>query len=556
MSDEQSSVARSGGATATVAGKGRWSIVWLVPVVAALIGVWLVYKAAAEKGPTIEIRFQTANSLEAGKTKIRYRNVELGVVQEINLVDDLKHVVVTAEMVPSVKEYLSADTRFWVVRARVAAGEVTGLGTLLGGAFISMDPIPLKKGEKPAREYVGLEKAPAVTSDEPGTAFVLRSPRLGSLDVGSPVYFRQINVGRVTDYELTESGEILVKIYVFAPHDKRVVSGTRFWNASGVDVTVDANGLKIDTESLITVLLGGIGFDTPVSLERDAPAAPGQEFQLYDNQQATQTPIYRVKRYYLTYLEDGVRGLSPGSPIEFRGFRLGQVVDVRLEVTADGLGTRIPVLLEIQPERIRAAADVESEPDPDVVVPQMVASGLRLQMRTGSLVTGQKYLALDYFPDAPPAELRKEGDYFVIPSVKAPTQEIVADLARIADRLGAVPFDDIGHNLGATADGLNRLINSEALKSTLDNLAETLAETSTLVATVNTDMAPNISRSISEIEETVSSLRTLVDADTGAQREITRLMIELIETARSIRGLTDYLERHPEALLRGKGKSQ
>jgi paraquat-inducible protein B len=186
----------------------------------------------------------------------------------------------------------------------------------------------------------------------------------------------------------------------------------------------------------------------------------------------------------------------------------------------------------------------------------MVKNGLRLQLRTGSLVTGQKFLAMDFFPDAPPAEVHKEGGYFVIPSVPAPGQEIVADLTRIADRLAAVPFDEIGRDLGATADGINRLVNSDDLRATLENLSATLAESSALLATVNSDVAPNLARAVAEIEQTVASLRTLVDADTGTQREVTRLLVELTDAARSIRALTDYLERHPEALLRGKGESQ
>ncbi len=554
MAEQHPQTATGGTATATVTGKRRFSIVWFIPIVAALIGAWLVYKAAAETGPTIRISFQTANGIEAGKTKIRYRNVELGVVESIDLADDIKHVNLTAEMVPGVEDYLSADTRFWVVRARVAAGEVSGLGTLLGGAYISMDPIPLRKGEKARKAFVGLEKAPAVTSDEPGTAFVLRSGKLGSLDVGSPVYYRQINVGRVTDYELTDSGEILLKIYIFAPHDRRVTGSTRFWNAGGVNVTLDADGLQIDTESLVSVLLGGVAFDTPVSLEPQSAAGPGQEFQLYANRQATQTPVYRIKHYYLTYLEEGVRGLSPGSPVEFRGFRLGHVVDTRLEVSPDGISTRVPVLIEIQPERIRAEAVVGEEPDPEQAVPLMVERGLRLQVRTANLVTGQKILALDYFPDAPPAETRKEGDYFVIPSVPAPTQEIVQDLAQVASRLADVPFEQIGRDLGATAEGISSLVNSEELRATIDNLAATLEQSSRLLATVNTDMAPELTSAVSQVEDTVASLRTMVDANSGTQREVTRLLVELTDATRSIKALTDYLERHPEALIRGKGE--
>jgi paraquat-inducible protein B len=549
MSDSQSPAVGGPAATASVSGKSRFSIVWLIPVVAALIGAWLVYKAAAEKGPTIQLSFETANGIEAGKTKIRFRNVQLGLVNSIDLADDLKGVILTVEMVPGVEDYLSEDTRFWVVRARVAAGEVSGLGTLLGGAYISMDPIPLGKGEKAVKRYEGLEKAPAVTSDEPGTAFTLHAPRLGSADVGSPVYYRQINVGRVTNYELTASGEIEMDIFIFAPHDQRVVQDTRFWNAGGVDLSLNADGLKIDTESIITIMLGGIAFDTPISLQESRPADAGQEFQLYENRRATETKVYREKYYFVTYLEDSVRGLSPGSPIEFRGFKLGEVVDVRLEVDPDGIGSRIPVLMEIQPERIMDAGTA----DPEKTVPEMVRRGFRVQLRTGNVVTGQKLLAFDIFPDAPAAELDVSGRYPVIPSIPAPTQELVADLVRIADRLGDVPFDEIGRNLGATTEGINRLVNSGELQATLENLSATLAQSSELLATVNTDMAPNIASAVEQVEQTVASLSTMVDADSGTQRELTRLLVELTDATRSIKALTDYLERHPEALIKGKG---
>lgn len=550
MAEQSQQTAGHGAASATVSGQRKFSIVWFIPIVAALIGAWLIYKAAAETGPTIQISFETANGLEAGKTKIRYRNVELGIVDSIDLADDIKHVTLTVEMVPGVEDYLSKDTRFWVVRARVAAGEVSGLGTLLGGAFISMDPIPLHKGEKPQKKYEGLEKAPAVTSDEPGTGFVLRAPRLGSADVGSPVYFRQINVGRVTDYELTEEGEILMRVYVFAPHDQRVLEGTRFWNAGGVDVSLDAEGLKIDTESIITVLLGGLAFDTPVSLEMGNPAPPGTEFQLYPNRQATQTKIYKEKQYYLTYIDESIRGLSPGSPVEYRGFKLGEVIDVRIELAPDMIETRIPILFEIQPERIQAAGTT----DPETRVPIMVERGFRVQLRTGNLVTGQKLLALDYFPDADPAEVYTEGQYMVIPSQPAPAQEIVNDIARVANRLADVPFDEIGQDLGATADGINQLVNSAELQATIENLAATLEQSSQLMTTVNTDMAPELTSAVSSVEDTVASLRTMVDANSGTQRELTRLLVELTDATRSIKALTDYLERHPEALIRGKGE--
>jgi paraquat-inducible protein B len=342
----------------------------------------------------------------------------------------------------------------------------------------------------------------------------------------------------------------MMKIYVFAPHDQRVRKDTRFWNAGGVDVTIDADGLKIDTESIVTVLLGGIAFDTPVSLDESERAQPGEQFHLYANRADTQTKVYSEKYYYLTYIPDSARGLSPGAPIEFRGFKLGEVVDVRLEVAENDIDTRIPVLMEIQPERVQDPGTA----DPERTLPALVERGLRVQVRTGNIVTGQKLLALDYFPDAPPATITREGRYEVVPAVPAPTQELISDLSRMARNLSKVPFDQIGQDLGATASGLNNIVNSAELEATLDNLAATLEQSSMLLATVNSDMAPGLTSAVEQVEGTVASLRTMVDANSGTQREVTRLLVELTDATRSIKALTDYLERHPEALIRGKGE--
>lgn len=237
------------------------SIVWLVPLIAVLIGGWLVFKAFSEKGPEISITFKSAEGLEAGKTKIRYKDVELGQISKIELSEDLSMVVVTAELVKQAESFLSVNTRFWVVRARVGVSGVSGLGTLFSGAYITLDP-----GEPGniTHHFKGLENPPLVTTDLPGRHFLLKTESQGGLDIGSPVFYRKIQVGQVVAYELSENGQtIIFKVFINAPYHEYVYQNTRFWNASGINLKVDTQGVQLDTESLVSILIGGIAFGIP-----------------------------------------------------------------------------------------------------------------------------------------------------------------------------------------------------------------------------------------------------------------------------------------------------
>ncbi|MEA1945977.1 MAG: MlaD family protein, partial [Thermodesulfobacteriota bacterium] len=279
MNEQQiQETAASGAAQAVVKPKKSISIVWIVPLVALLIGGWLLYKAVTEKGPTITITFESAEGLEVGKTKIKFKDVEVGQVEDIQLSPDLSQVMVTAQLTRDVKDYLSENTRFWVVRARVGGGAVSGLGTLFSGAYIGMDP---GKPGKTARSFKGLDTQPIVTTDLPGRHFVLKSERLGSLNVGKPVYFRQIRVGQVVAYEMEKDGQAVdIKIFIYAPHHERVHKNTRFWNAGGLDVSVDAGGIKVNTESFVAIMIGGIAFENPKDLEPGPAAKEGEIFRL------------------------------------------------------------------------------------------------------------------------------------------------------------------------------------------------------------------------------------------------------------------------------------
>src|SRR5512141_108510 len=280
--------------------KRRFSLVWVVPIVAALIGGWLVVKALSEKGPEITIFFKSAESLEAGKTKVKYKDVDIGLVTDIAFDQDFSRVRVKVQMDKDSARLVSASTRFWVVRARVSMAAVSGLGTVFSGAYITLDPG--KPGDK-MQVFTGMEEPPVITSGMPGKHFVLEAETLGSLEVGAPIYFRQIRVGEVVALALADDGsKVTAKVFVHAPYDRYVLTHTRFWNASGFDIRVDATGLTVNTESVVSILFGGIAFDLLDLMKGPGePAAENASFPLYPSRSKAQERVYTEHRYWVVH---------------------------------------------------------------------------------------------------------------------------------------------------------------------------------------------------------------------------------------------------------------
>jgi paraquat-inducible protein B len=512
----------------------NFSLVWIIPIVAALIGGWLAYKGYMEKGPVITVTFKTAEGIEAGKTKVKYKDVEIGQVEDIQISDDVSHVILTVELHREAKPYLREDTRFWVVRARVAAGQVSGIGTLFSGAYIGIDP---GHAAKSAHRFTGLEVPPIVTMDEPGREFVLQAAGLGSHDVGTPVYFRKIKVGQVIAYELDEDGAaVSLRIFIREPYDAYVFKSTRFWDASGVDVSLGAEGIKVDTESLVSMLVGGIAFETPENLEA-RPRAPAEHvFTLYTNREQSRQKTYAMKQRYLLYFAGSVRGLAVGAPVELKGIKIGQVTDVRLQYDVDAGEFRIPVLVEIEPERLDIIGDIE-EDDQHRRTEVLIQKGLRAQLQMGNVLTGKLLIGLDFFPDAEPATLAFDGHYPEFPTVPTPLEEISTSVTQILAKLETIPFDQIGTNLNESLGSLNA----------------TLEQTKKLAQSIDTGLAPAAANLLSQIESTLAQVQRTFADDSPLASEMRGLMDELAQAARSIRLMADYLERHPEALIQGKG---
>lgn len=538
---------------AVVAARSRISVVWLIPLVAVLIGAWLVYQNYAGRGPEILIEFKTAEGLMAGKTRIKLKDVDVGLVEEVRVTDDLQHVAARARIEPWAEKYLTDGTRFWIERARITAGRVSGLGTLMTGSYVSMDPRP---GGTASRHFIGLEMPPVVTGTEPGRHVLLRAPGLGSLNVGSPVIYRQIEVGQVVGFTLDPSGEhVDIRIFIAAPYDQLVRKESRFWNASGLDFKLSAAGVAVEMQSLVSVLIGGIAFDNPPTAEPQALADDEQVFLLYPNHEATQQVAYVTKEQYLLYFEGSARGLTVGAPVEMRGIKVGEVLSVRLQASAVDFSVRVAVLIEVQPERVEIVG-LKGTPSADerhAGLEQLVEQGLRAQLKTASLLTGQLFVDFEVRPEAPPAALVQENGLRVLPTIPSTLDTITSTLTRVFDKLEAMPLEEIGEDARDTVRALKQLIGSPDVAQGISAFGAMMREGERAGQRINAELIPALSGTLQRSHKAMEGLSALVAPGSPLYSDLQRALRELSEAARSIRVMADYLERHPESLLSGKG---
>jgi paraquat-inducible protein B len=516
----------------------RLSLVWIIPILAALVGVWIAVTRVLNEGPKITIVFRSAEGLDAGKTKIRYNGVDVGTVETIRLSDDHEHVITKVQMAPKTEGFLVADTRFWVVRARISGATVTGLGTLISGDYIGME-IGSSKQDK--RDFVALETPPVITYEVPGRFFLLKTTNLGSLDTGTPIYFRRLQVGEVTSYALDDDGRFLtVKVFVRAPYDQYVSPDTHFWQASGIDVSLSASGLSVQTQSLLSILIGGIAFETPPSVLVQPAAEANTVFTLYSNRtEAFRAPARNPQTYQLIFKES-VRGLLPGAPVEFRGIPIGEVVDIRAQIDLKTFNYSVPVTIHLDPQRLGIKI-LEANPGVDLatvrrrLIDSLVSHGVRAQLRSGSLLTGAVFVALDFFPGAPPATVDWSQTPVELPTIPGELQQVEESVTNILKKVDKLPFKAIGNDL----------------QKALVDLAQTLVTARGTLATANGTLV-SARGTFTSATGTLDTANNVIQPNSVQLRELDNTLQEVSRAARSIRVLADYLERHPEALIRGK----
>ncbi|WP_429497622.1 intermembrane transport protein PqiB [Robbsia andropogonis] len=516
-----------------VAPRGRWlpSLVWLVPLIAALIGISLVVQQVVQQGPTITISFKSAEGIESGKTKVKYKDVDIGEVKSVRLADDRSRAIVTVDLTKEAQGFAVKDTRFWIVKPRVAANGISGLNTLLSGSYIGVDAGRSPDSEK---EFTGLENPPAVTRDQKGHQYVLKASDLGSLDIGAPVYYRRIQVGQVVAYNLNPDGSgVTLRVFVNAPYDQFVTTNTRFWNASGVDVRLDSGGFKLNTQSLAAVLLGGVAFQAPPNEAPGQVAADNREFRLNADLGTAMKPPDTDPVPVVLNFNQSLRGLTVGANVDFRGITVGEVTHIGVDFDPRKQEILMPVTVNIYPERLgKAFANAIRKDNADrshQMFITMIRRGLRAQLRTGNLLTGQLYVALDFFPNAPPVSVNYDSEPTELPTLPNTLDELQLQVANIAKKIDKIPFDQIGANVNTALINANKLFDQ-----------------------LNTQVAPQAAQTLQEAKKTFASAQQTLSSDSPLQGDVRQAMRELTRTAQQLSVLADYLERHPEALIRGK----
>ena len=512
------------------------SLVWIVPIIAVLVGISLVVHNLMQEGPSIVVTFKTGSGLTANKTEVKYRNVVIGQVTDVELSDDQKSVNATIKLAKQAETFTREDSQFWVVRPRIGAGGVSGIDTLLSGDYIGAD---IGQSNSRAKHFKGLENPPPITYGEPGKRFNLHASDLGSLDIGSPVYYRKIPVGQVVAYALDADGKgVNIEVFIHAPNDAYVTENTRFWNASGIDVNVGANGFAVKTESLSTLLVGGIAFRAPEYSPNDVAAAEEKTYDLFDDQQTALAPPNGKAQYLTLRFDQALRGLKVGAPVEFLGIEIGRVVSVNLDFDAKKRSFPLNVGIVIYPQRLGQAhvkmlKVLEHNPDDEAAAVRLIGTfidnGLRAQARSGNLLTGQLYIALDFFPKAEKVAFDPTARPISVPTVPGSLEQLQEKLEAMIDKLNKLPVERIAGNLD----------------SNLVELRKGLTQ-------FNAKTLPGVQNTLADVSKTLQSASSTLAEDSPQREQLTETLDELGRMSRSLRELSDYLGRHPESLIRGR----
>lgn len=502
------------------------SMVWLLPIIAVLIAGWLGFKAYSEIGPTITISFKKATGIEAGKTKVKYKDVDVGMVDDVVISDDLSSVLVTASFRNEARKHLNENTRFWVVRPRIGAGGISGLSTLLSGAYIEVEP-----GDGASKkQFIGLEVPPVITAEVKGRSFILHSASLGSLDAGSPIYYEGIRAGEILSYEFNpDSDKIILHVFVEDPFHDLVKENTRFWNVSGIEVLADTDGIDIKTGSLQSILMGGIAFESFGDKTIHTKIADADTiFTLYDRYRDIADKQYNIKIPYVMFFKGSVRGLSVGAPVDFRGIKIGSVTNIQIIGDPKTQDIYIPVTIAIEPQRVHLLDNATRNPRENIA--KLVQRGLKAQLQTGNLLTGELYVDLDLHPEAEIKLAGIEYGHPELPTIPTAIEEFKETITKLAADIRKMPLDKIAQNILETTQGMNALVNDPDMKK----------------------LPHSTNAALVQAEQTLSTVDNTIAADSPLQYDLANMLVEFKKAARSIRVLTDYLERHPEVLIAGK----
>ena len=536
-------------------------VIWLIPLLAVGIGGWLAWDTLSKEGPTITISFDTAEGLQAGQSQLKYRDIVLGTVKSLDLTPDHSHVVVTISTTRQAEPLLTSQTEFWVVKPRLFAGNLSGLDTLLSGSYVGM--VPGSTAGAAQRTFVGREDPPIITTTEAGHTFLLKANRLGSISLGSPVFFRDLSVGQVLGWDIAEMARsVTLRVFIRAPYDRYVTDDTRFWNASGVSLKLGGAGVELQLESLRALVLGGVAFNTPDDNTAAQMSAQDHVFPLFADRETADASSYTRKIRVISYFPGSVRGLGPGSDVTMHGLVVGHVATVRITYDPKRDAIVAPVQFDVEPERIVGIGKKVYATTREAVE-DALRRGLRAHLESASLITGQQMVALDFEHGAPPAPVTMEGEDFVLPTTEGGGfSGLQAAASALLDKVNDIPFKEIGDNLNGILRTGNTMANGPQMQQALTDLSATLSSAKGLMAQLDTNTAPalkqlpqvtaSLEKTLTNVNKLVLSMNSGYGGDTQFNRDLERLLVQANDAVRSFRALADLLARHPEALIKGR----
>lgn len=540
---------------------GKFNRVWMIPIVALFLGLWLVKRNYDEKGEVIYVTFLDADGLTAKKTEIKCRNVQIGMVESIRLKEDLS-VEVALRIKPKNIHFLRDDSNFWVVRPRVQGASISGLGTLISGAYIEIDP---GLGEQDIRNYIGLEAPPLTPASVPGIRLIMTSEHPGSIDVGSGIYFRDTLVGRIESREFKIATEgVEFGVFVDDRYRSLVTERSIFWRSSGLSLELGAEGLNLELPSIDSLVAGRISMGFPEGVDRGEQLGDLGQVKLFPSRESALDSSFQNGGEFLILADQSLRGLKEGAPVEFRGLRVGRVGKISYNLVKGAEVEKIPILIQLDNRLLSTHFPPSLLDGGPSGFEEALNNGLRASLKSSSFITGQLYVDLDYYPELPSVTIQVQDNIIILPSVNTGFDRIQDQVAAVLDKVNKLEVEELLAKVANTSDeatltlsSINKAMTSEVGivtdgQKTLTEMRETLNSLNAILGKSETQAIP------SDLRKTLASINSALIplGENGVvYGDLRRTLDELRASARSIDRMTTEIADKPNSILFGKETS-
>jgi paraquat-inducible protein B len=527
---------------ANVSKQVRVSPIWIVPIVALLIGLWLIYDNYTRVGKQITLSMTNAEGIEAGKTKIKVHSVDIGQVEQVTLSDDLTHIEVLARITPKAQPMLVKDTQLWVVKPRIGLEGISGLNTVISGSYIQLQP---GKELEETDHFTVLDQPPISLNGAKGVHVNLEGKVGNALRVGDPVTYQGLRVGRVVSATFDpKQRKMQHELFIEHPYDVLVTENSRFWTAVGIDVKLDAEGFKANIPTVESLIAGGVSFGHPDDTPMGQPVRSATKFELFANEEAARQQTYAQYIEYVLLVDDTVRGLTKGAPVEFRGLRIGTVMNVPWKFNSPerkkDFRYAIPVLIHLEPGRLADNGQANLE-EWKTRIGHMLERGLHATLKSGNLLTGSVYVDLNVGQKGhkPYKRERFEG-LPVLPTSATSLAQIEQKLSDLLDKLNHL-------NVEPVLSGLDK--NLQQSEITMKEIRALSVQVNQFISQPDLQQMPaNLNKTMQEVQATLKGL----SPDSPAYQELTSTLQRLDKALRDIQPLARTLNEEPSAVLFGR----